>query len=124
MDSANFGNNYNQSVESEEVPPFSVMCASKQQPLRQAPSLEDCGSTSSSSGSHASAQAGVFDHLAPLVGLVSAHATTMLKLYSLRTDKTIHALRFCSPITKFQSSSSITSSASGGAAVGGEGPKN
>jgi len=65
------------------------------------------GDDSTSSSSQASQ--GVFDHQAPLVGLVSQSQSQVLKIYSLKSEKTVHVLRFCSPIAKFQAKLSCSS---------------
>ena len=62
---------------------------------------EELGSTQGST----EIEVGVFDQAAPLVGYSQMNAPAILKLYSLREDKTKHILRFGSQIIKFQTSS-------------------
>ncbi len=62
---------------------------------------EECGSTSSSSGEGSSNFTGVFDSEVPLVAYTTSYQSMMLKIHSLRNDRTIHVLRFGSPVLKF-----------------------
>ncbi|CDW73531.1 UNKNOWN [Stylonychia lemnae] len=47
---------------------------------------------------------GVYDNMTPLVAYTTIQNQSMLKIYSLKCDRSLHVLRFNSPITKFQSS--------------------
>jgi hypothetical protein len=44
---------------------------------------------------------GVYDHLAPLLGYTTNANQCLLKIFSIKSDKTLHILRFSSSIIKF-----------------------
>jgi hypothetical protein len=47
----------------------------------------------------------VYEELAPLVGYtMNSSQSSLIKLHSLRADKTLHIFRFTSPVVKFLSS--------------------
>lgn len=48
----------------------------------------------------------VYEEMAPLVGYTVATQNSLIKLHSLRFDKTIHVFRFTSSVAKFQSTDS------------------
>ena len=62
--------------------------------------MEESGSTSNSSHSSQN-QGGVFDHYAPLVAFTSHGQASILKVFSLNANKTVHVWRFGSAIIKF-----------------------
>jgi len=51
-------------------------------------------------------QDGVYDHFAPFLGIKKFTNEDMLKLYSMKEDRTVHVLRFTAPVIKFQSTRS------------------
>jgi hypothetical protein len=61
----------------------------------------DCASTTTDG---TNSIRGEFDHHAPLLAYCQAYQPKILKIYSLRNDKTLHVFRFGSPIIKVQSS--------------------
>jgi hypothetical protein len=44
---------------------------------------------------------GIYENKTPLIGYVLGSNSTQLKIHSLRGEKTLHILRFGSPIIKF-----------------------
>lgn len=71
-------------------------------PESQAKQQED-GASSTSDSSHAS---GEFDSQAPLLAYTTSNQPKILKIFSLKCDKTLHIYRFGSPIIKLASTSS------------------
>lgn len=59
------------------------------------------GSTTSSGGGSIGDNCSVYDQEAPLVAFTSHGQASMLKVFSLRKDKTVHVWRFNSAILKF-----------------------
>ena len=51
--------------------------------------------------SHSEFEIGVYDNEAPLIGYTTTQNEDMLKIYSLKSDKSLHILRFGSAVIKF-----------------------
>ena len=52
---------------------------------------------------------GIYDQMTPLVGYTLRTNSCLLKMYSLRIDKSLHVIRFNSPVIKFQTNVHSTS---------------
>ena len=45
---------------------------------------------------------GIYDNMTPLVAYTTIQNSCMLKIHSLKCDRTLHVFRFNSPVSKFQ----------------------
>ncbi len=49
----------------------------------------------------AEGESGLYDHLTPLVGYTLKSNQSLLKMFSMRNNKSLHVIRFNSPVIKF-----------------------